>query len=681
MNPNMVKTPTDSGLYRREYLRNLQLQAENDKKNLDANLIYKKTGQTPSQPTDYRTTTEKAADTDGMRRDIRFFLSVSGICDSTNANNTVLTLTPEELRFTTQYKLFIESDFKARGVPAELFVNYLRRIKAKSEKAFGVQQQIQQVNKPEPSNSDIFDSCLSIEEIDKISNDMGVIMEWIGGDRMTYDDRILFGEIAGNLEELKNLIPSAEELSNISFLPPPRVANIQTLLSQLVENLPTKQLANNALESIKKRVDANDLDGTIRQLEALNELIKFDHEKFNIKRSLIDELERTMREIQAENQVVEDEEQLEQGGGSSSSEEEEEEKEPAGGGGRESLKSEIRRKREKSVEGLRSISQPKSPKPRTRERTNSEEEEMKEKIPRARQVSGQPIQAEAKSARSSAGVHEVGSFSALIHDLTEGTSTDRLRELRALHDTGGELRLDGRVISVDDISVYKERPEGKTRQSNLYKKPKFWKERTNVEELYNIIKAREAKEEAKEGQGHGLGGRLRGRGLGRSHSVKKMEGEYVKPKPYKQLGKYLINSHKLNDGIVMIRHVSGNALPHLPTHKVGNNVAHILKQVVGGGLPCADTICGLGLEEKRQLHNIQKHTRIDLPVAISHPDLSESKKTHNRFEILKGELSAGNNSPILLKEFKVLLMRLMDSGDLPRRQAHSIMTDLTAMGY
>ena len=68
MNPPR-RNPLDGDKYREQYLNNLLLQASNNQRNWNANLIYKNTQQTPSQPTDYRTTTEKFADVEKVYLD------------------------------------------------------------------------------------------------------------------------------------------------------------------------------------------------------------------------------------------------------------------------------------------------------------------------------------------------------------------------------------------------------------------------------------------------------------------------------------------------------------------------------------------------------------------------------------------------------------------------------------
>ena len=143
MNPPR-KTSQDGAKYREQYLSNLKLQASNDLKNLNANLILKKTGQSPNQPIDYRTTTEKMKDVEGMKVEVRSFLAALGICSTTNANEVVQELTPPELNFAIQYKSLIATDFKAKGVPTQVFVEYLRKLIRKTAETQGVDYGLQQ---------------------------------------------------------------------------------------------------------------------------------------------------------------------------------------------------------------------------------------------------------------------------------------------------------------------------------------------------------------------------------------------------------------------------------------------------------------------------------------------------------------------------------------------------------
>ena len=49
----------------------------------------------------------------------------------------------------------------------------------------------------------------------------------------------------------------------------------------------------------------------------------------------------------------------------------------------------------------------------------------------------------------------------------------------------------------------------------------------------------------------------------------------------------------------------------------------------------------------------------------------------NRFKILKGEWIAGNNSPLILKELRKLVIKFMNSGKITKRTATSLLVELS----
>ena len=59
---------------------------------------------------------------------------------------------------------------------------------------------------------------------------------------------------------------------------------------------------------------------------------------------------------------------------------------------------------------------------------------------------------------------------------------------------------------------------------------------------------------------------------------------------------------------------------------------------------------------------------------------TKENREMDRFEILRGEIEAGNDNKTLIKEFKLMLVRFMNAGRIPRRQAQEILVDIAAMG-
>ena len=116
------KGPMDASKFREQYMANLALQAENDDKNLQANKVYKRTGQLPMTPMDTRTTSEKLGDL--MRIRIEVQRRLQECMDSVNANKVVTQLSGDELQYVANHIESIVADTKAKyglGALAEYF--------------------------------------------------------------------------------------------------------------------------------------------------------------------------------------------------------------------------------------------------------------------------------------------------------------------------------------------------------------------------------------------------------------------------------------------------------------------------------------------------------------------------------------------------------------------------------
>ena len=178
----------------------------------------------------------------------------------------------------------------------------------------------------------------------------------------------------------------------------------------------------------------------------------------------------------------------------------------------------------------------------------------------------------------------------------------------------------------------------------------------------------------------GNGFRMRGKGLKPRISVDKAAKGVEKEKRYIPFGRYVINKHQLkNKDIMMIKTMKGGSIGQLPTTKVSNPLSNVIQKMMGGHIPSFDDINCLSADDKHMLHHITKKSYIDLSVPA--PNKDKLAQEMNRFEILKGEMLAGNDNKEMIKEFKIMLLKFMNDGRLPRRQGQEILTDLVAMGY
>ena len=132
---------------------------------------------------------------------------------------------------------------------------------------------------------------------------------------------------------------------------------------------------------------------------------------------------------------------------------------------------------------------------------------------------------------------------------------------------------------------------------------------------------------------------------------------------------------------MQIRRKSGTTLNHLPTQKVSKPLAVILIKLIGTDHPSFEDMQKLENHEKSLINKIIKATKIDDRLMLPTPERTQEEQEWNRFQILVGEIQAGNNADGIVKELKGLLLRLAHSNRSPKRQVREILLDLTSLGH
>jgi len=154
----------------------------------------------------------------------------------------------------------------------------------------------------------------------------------------------------------------------------------------------------------------------------------------------------------------------------------------------------------------------------------------------------------------------------------------------------------------------------------------------------------------------------------------------VKAEPaYVSFGKHLINKHRLlKDDVLMLRTLKGGAITNVPTQKISRGLSKILKTIVGGGNPDFESLNMLTNEDKEVLYNISKTSRISH--SVPNPNKTAQEKEDSRFELLKGQIASGQDNKDAVKEFKLLLIKMMNQKRIPKGEAIDILTEMAALG-
>jgi hypothetical protein len=139
--------------------------------------------------------------------------------------------------------------------------------------------------------------------------------------------------------------------------------------------------------------------------------------------------------------------------------------------------------------------------------------------------------------------------------------------------------------------------------------------------------------------------------------------------------KHYIEVGNLKNGYVSLRNSSGRQIENKV--KVGGNVGNAIKSVLEGkniDVQDADT---MNDEERSYLNHLGKKTgehRFHLKLR----NKTAAEKLEHEFEILRGQLVAGNDSPEIIKDFKKVIIKLRNMNKLSKPVVGDLLLELTA---
>jgi len=621
MNPKNIKNPLDRSKFREQYLSNLRLESSNNQKNQNANAIFKKTGETPSKPPDTRTSTERAGDVEGMKVELRSKLTE--VTDGTIASQIVGELDADQIRFALDKWIVIKEDMKktfGTGVPTSAFIAYLNRLIEKYQLTEGVETGLQQAG---------YNVILSNQQMlyglprPQLWNELKNILTRVAR-QFDFNVRDLIDAVNEN----EALVPTPQDIADIQALPPNLLADVMGLANDINQNIPSKVEIVNAMSEINVGL----VNRSPQYTEgALNSLVNI----LAIEPNVITQLEEIRRIVRDARALPPAPPAVAPPAGAP----------PAGG----------------------------APVPPAPPAVAPPAVAPALPVFEAQPPAGEAPAGGAPAQRNIPRTYDWAQWNRINRDRKAEFLTERLMKNPDL------------IITAQDGKQYGLRPT-MPRHGRQNPFPTGTTPKDVLDHLFGEYMA-----QTNLGM-DGSGVKMMGKGLGKAPSNKPriekpykqsithlMDTPVEKVKPYTQFGRYCINKVRLEgEGIMAFRRPSGNTVDKLKTEKLSRPLAKVLSTLVGKGVPHYDEIANLSEDEKRKLHYICKECMVEgahIPKMMGKGEAEEQ-----RFNILRGELIAGNDSVTIIKELKTMLLKFMNEGRIPRRQANEILQELLVLG-
>jgi hypothetical protein len=148
-----------------------------------------------------------------------------------------------------------------------------------------------------------------------------------------------------------------------------------------------------------------------------------------------------------------------------------------------------------------------------------------------------------------------------------------------------------------------------------------------------------------------------------------------------EFGKFVINRHHLeNQDIFNVKYKNCmGAIPSFKPVAVSDIYRDFVIDLLDNGRPNNRVYNQVSDEERKHFQTVASAAGVFRGLGIPKTIIDTEEKDIKRFEILRGQISSGNNNPKLLDETRKLVIKLMNADRLKKKEGLDILLELSAM--
>jgi hypothetical protein len=163
--------------------------------------------------------------------------------------------------------------------------------------------------------------------------------------------------------------------------------------------------------------------------------------------------------------------------------------------------------------------------------------------------------------------------------------------------------------------------------------------------------------------------------------VKVGKGISVKQAPsYKTFGKYVIHmGHLLDKNVANFKYPSLGSIPSIKPLTISEEYKEFIIDTLESGKPNERLMSKLPAEEQRHFEKVVMGAGLIDTFKLKRNQGETEKKEANRFNLLRGEVLAGNNNEKVMKELRGLILRFMSDGRIQQKEGTSMLVELSAL--
>jgi hypothetical protein len=163
--------------------------------------------------------------------------------------------------------------------------------------------------------------------------------------------------------------------------------------------------------------------------------------------------------------------------------------------------------------------------------------------------------------------------------------------------------------------------------------------------------------------------------------IKVGKGISVEAQPaYKTFGKYVIHmGHLIDKNVANFKYPSLGSIPAIKPLTVSDDYKDFIMDTLENGKPNDRIFSKLPQEEQKHFERVVLGAGLLDAFKLRRTKSDSEKKDADRFNILRGEVMAGNNSEKVIKELRGLIIRFMNEGRIQQKEGTGMLVELSAI--
>ena len=150
---------------------------------------------------------------------------------------------------------------------------------------------------------------------------------------------------------------------------------------------------------------------------------------------------------------------------------------------------------------------------------------------------------------------------------------------------------------------------------------------------------------------------------------------------FRQLGRYMLHVPSLSKSLINIKYPSLVAVPGIPQKFVSEEFIELIWELVEKGTFMKTLFNRLAEEEQDYFKFLARKCNFDQTIGLGmgKTQTKEEQEENKRFEMLKGTVIAGNNSPEVLNELRQYILKFLMEKRIPKQQGHDLLYEMACL--